>query len=170
MKTLLLLLLPSFLLAQSPSDKIYDDLRNEASNSFGTLNDNLFGIPISISANITQSTDSTGHKHERNYKANVNEIRSMRFENSDKRDFFFHNRLLHFFENSEYTEANLEEGENTKIFLQKGNENITEIHMIFKGEKDGSILSVYGDIEINELCEITNSFEEGACKHLGNIR
>lgn len=172
MKTLLLLLLPTFLLAQSPSEKIYNDLISEASFSLGTsyLSNNILGIPISVNVSVSQTSDSLNHNHERSYKADDIEIRAMRFEKSDKRDFFFHNRLLHFFESSTYIASELEEGEDTKIYIQKEAENITEIHMIFKGEKEGSIFSIYGDIEVNELCEITDSFEEGACEHLGNIR
>ena len=164
---LLFVVLPSFLLAQSPADELFDKYSGQEGFTSVYITKHMFNLFANVE---TEDDKDEFIKLVKNLECI--KILSLETDSSMTHpNVNFYDEIMKKFPKDEYEELMVvkKKDQDIKFMIRKDGENIKEFLMIVGGTEDNVLISIQGDIDLASISKLSKTMNIDGMENLDKI-
>lgn len=167
MMAVLSLMLPTFLLAQSPADALFDKYSEKEGFTSVYITQHMFGL----FADVETEEDEDGFVE---LVKNLNCIKIVSVDEESKemnKKVNFYEEIMKDFPKDTYEELMVvkKKDQDVKFLIRKEGKNIKELLMVVGGQEDNALISIQGDIDLKTISKLSKSMNINGMENLEEI-
>ncbi len=129
---------------QNIADRMFDDFRDMDEVTYLSFSKNLIDF-----VDIDVDCDEDGEEHK--VTGDLKEVKLVLFKPDDNTNINFKDKIYKYLNKGNYKMVEDDDDDDSEVWIHRKGKKVYECHVIFQGNKNGVLLSFFGDFKIDDV-------------------